>query len=414
MKKFLYMALALSLGGAVLSGILLIQHYYPETNMGILSCGNGLENPCMVVSQSGYSTVLGIPLAAFGLLFYLFIIFALLIADYAGGWYNRVTAAILLPLTAASVAADIALVAILIIIGEICTLCIYTYLVNILLFLTVIVWYKKIPAEEKTGLIATYKEILTPEENNADRKAAISSFTLFAFLLAFAVFSTNHILQVKTPEKKVTRQQINSFLTNFYKAPREDISLPSSKLILGNPEAELEIIAFTDFLCSACYSFYKTEKYLLSKFRGKIKIIYYNYPLDSRCNEDVARSLYENSCIASRAAVAAAELDIFPEYIVRHFAHYKSIKKSYSSDWAMRVLQETVDNKGISDIDQDSFQKRMNSMVTTSIISEHVNSAIDNGINATPTLFINGRKLVGVPPREMFSALIERELKKKK
>ena len=88
MKKFIYLILALAIAGAVLSGILLLQHFYPEAKIGIISCGDGIINPCLSLSQSGYVTLFTIPVAAYGLLWYLLALFILLIADYAGGRYH--------------------------------------------------------------------------------------------------------------------------------------------------------------------------------------------------------------------------------------------------------------------------------------------------------------------------------------
>ena len=46
---------------------------------------------------------------------------------------------------------------------------------------------------------------------------------------------------------------------NFYQTPAQKIDFPDSGIILGNPEAEVTLYVFTDFLCSACYEFYRIE-----------------------------------------------------------------------------------------------------------------------------------------------------------
>jgi protein-disulfide isomerase len=54
----------------------------------------------------------------------------------------------------------------------------------------------------------------------------------------------------------------------------------------------------------------------------------------------------------------------------------------------------------------------MNSKENSDILADHVKKAEENGINATPTIYINDRKIEGVYPQEVFDAIINVELKK--
>ncbi len=412
MKKFTYISMILAIAGAIFSGALLLQHYYPEANLGLLSCGTGLENPCIIVSQSDASKLFGIPLAAFGLLFYLFFLFVVLIADYAQKEYNELGVYMLLPLTGAAVIIDLLLAGLLIKMGEFCTLCFYTYLINIALLVVMILWFRKLRSESSESLKNRLKTILKIDDSESHKKAAFSSFSLFVILLVFAVFSTNTIMTFKSGGAHIPHQQIKKFLDNFYKEKPVEIALPESPYVLGAENAPLTISVFTDYLCSACYAFYKVEKFLLSKYKGKIKIIYYHYPLDSNCNSDVSRTIYKNSCTASRAMHAAANKDIFTSYIVQHFSRYKSLKKEYSEEWSAEILSDLKKQNLAKDITENSFKEIMFSEDATQTINSHVEAAVALKIDATPTIIINGRKLVGVPPKEMMSALIDNELKK--
>jgi len=412
MKKYLYSILLLSILGAILAGALFYQHYDPEASMGILSCGHGLENPCISVGQSPYSKILGIPVAAFGLLYYLIMIFTLLIADYAGDWYLAAAAAFTLPLSLLALVADIILAAIMISIGDFCTLCFYTYMVNVLIFILALFWYRQARSGGTISLLSMVKETVKTGPQTADKRAALSSFTLFIFLLAFSIFATNFIMNARTSGNRASDKQVQSFLTKFYASEVEELDLPDTKLILGNPDAELTIIVFTDFLCSACYSFFKTEKYLLSRFKGQIKILYYHYPLDAQCNSDVGRTIYANSCTASRAVNAAAEQNILIDYLIAHFARYKEFKHEYTIEWASTVLRDLIKNGNIHTIDKKAFEKDMDSKKNRQITEDHIKSAVRLKIDATPTLFIAGRRLVGVPPRDLLEALVRAELKK--
>jgi protein-disulfide isomerase/uncharacterized membrane protein len=404
MKKLINFIFILSAAGAVLSGILLVQHYNPESNFGLLSCGDGIVNPCLAVSQSAFGTIFGIPLAAYGLFFYLFILFLGLIADFSSDKYLNIATVIILPITALAFAFDIILFGTLIYIGEFCRLCIATYIINILILGLSIAAFVNIKKTENTGFINIIKDFFSDNDESSNKKAAYSSFSILIFFLIFSVFSMNYILSLKSNNSVVSKEDIKNFTLGFYSARVEEIQFPESNLVIGNPNAPLTIYAFTDFLCSACYEFYKVEKYLLSKFKDKIKVVYYNFPLDKDCNEKMSRSVYPNSCSASKAMIQSAYTGKFPEYLIEHFKNYKSIHEKYNVEKAISLLPDSMDKV--------KFQEGMKSHPVTDMLKSHIEFAEKIGISSTPTMFISGRRMSGVAPKEMMEIVIKKELEK--
>jgi predicted DsbA family dithiol-disulfide isomerase/uncharacterized membrane protein len=411
MKKITYTLLALSIAGAFLSGLLLLQHYYPNARIGFISCSQGIFNPCLSLAQSGYATLFTIPVAAYGLLWYLMALFILLIADYAGGRYQAYSLAVLLPLGAAAVAADVVLGIILIITGLLCPFCISTYVVNLAMLALVILWYRKAVKEEQFSLAGVLAEIFLNREPSPDRKAFNSAFVLFAFLLVFAVFATSQIMKVKTDTGQKPEERIAGFMDKFNALPVEKITFPDGGIVLGNPKAEVTIYAFTDFLCSACYEFYKIETMIFKKYGSRVRTVYYNYPLDMSCNGEVKRTVYKNSCVASRAFLAAWDSGILDEYITKHFEDYQKIHSNFSVGAALATLGRVpVGARG--GLDSGRFTELMNSESVTRRLNDQVKFARDIKVDATPTLFIGGRRLVGVPQPDLFDQIISAELAK--
>lgn len=406
MKKIVYPLLALAIIGAALSTLLLVQHYYPESRLGFISCGNGIINPCLSLAKSGYATFFTIPIAAYGLLWYLLALFILLIADYAEGRYHDYALATILPLTAAAVAADIVLGVILITTQLLCKFCIATYAVNIFMLALVILWYRAARRDEQFSFSNVFREIFQSAEPSSDRKAFYSSFVLFVFLLAFAIFSTSYILRIKSQH---SGDPASSFISGFYNKPVERLTLPNNGIILGNPNAKVTIVAFTDFLCSACYQFYTIETLLFKKYKGLVRTVYFNYPLDKTCNRDMKRTVYTNSCIAARAFLAASEMGIVDEYILKHFADYEKTHSRYNQTLALQAFSQMKpgDRKGM---DENQFLARMNAEDTARRLEEHMKLAKQLRVDATPTIFIGGRRLVGVPPAEILDRIIQTEL----
>ncbi len=410
MKKYVYSILILSLAGAFLCTILLIQHFFPESDLGFVSCGQLIDNSCIAVSRSPYAAFMGIPIASLGLFTYLVYIFTILIADYAEGAYYRRAFGVILPLILTSLFVDLILIIILILISEFCILCFLTYIVNTLLLITILLWYRDMTAIENIRFSDIYKDFFKTDDA-ADKRAAFSSYVLFIFFLAFSIYSTTVVLRIRADKDYTDQGKINSFLDNFNAAKEENISFPQSKLTIGNHNAPLTIRVFTDFLCSACYKFYNIEKDLLTKYKDKIRIVYYNFPLDKNCNKYLDKTIYGNSCTASKALTASAELGIFKEYHESHFKKYNKIDHKYSKKTPYELLTDILSFKKDGK-KRLKFKNMINSQKVNDIVKQHIDFGESINIEATPTIFISNRRFTGVPPKEFLKAFIEKELNK--
>lgn len=400
--------LFLSFAGAIISGILLYQHYYPELELGFLSCGRGFSNPCIAVGQSNYASIFGVPLASFGIFYFTLITFLMLIADYAEDYYYHIFMGLIFPIVIAGTAADIVLGILMIRIGELCFLCVSTYAINVLLLVLLFLYMRKI--SDRSRLFDIIKGFIRPE--SPDRKAVLALFIVFIFFLAFSIFSGSNILKVRAAASKPPQSQITKLVEGFYSQEPENIRFPESSMRLGNPDAKVKIYAFTDFLCSACYKFYQMEKYILAKYKNRVEIIYYHYPLDAACNRHMDDSVYPGSCIAAKSVHAAAETGLFDEYFFIHFSGYSQYRDGFTADIARRNFDAALKESGKGAEAKGKFEEAMKSQGTSDRIASDIEFAESIKIEATPTVYIGGRKIVGVPPREFLDAIINTELKK--
>ena len=113
MNKFISRVSCLAALGSLLSALLVFLHYYPDLAETYLCSGTFLGN-CNSVNESSYSTLLGFPIAAYGLFFYLVIWWTMLVADYAQGSYGLVGFTLLFPLIVFALLVDLILVLLLI------------------------------------------------------------------------------------------------------------------------------------------------------------------------------------------------------------------------------------------------------------------------------------------------------------
>lgn len=401
MKKFIYIILLLAMAGAGISGLLVIDHYHPAVRERIVACGGGMIDPCGVVNQSDYSEVFGVPLASLGVSLYLLIIFIALTADFAAGGYYALAAMLLLLLSSAAVIADIALAVILIILGYFCWLCAATYAVNIGILVCAVFLYRTSMADGGHNFFGAIKNAHYELRASSHARAAAALFVCFSFFLLFTVILSTGIMKSQAGPQP-DAEQVRSFLKEHYATPVENLDLPESPMVLGDERAKVTIVAFTDCLCAACSQFYLTEKYLLTRYPGRLKIAHYAFPLDKECNPHAKRTTYPRSCVASKAMFAAADMGIWKDYYVRHFSSLGRMRRDYSERGAI------IAARGIAD--EDGFAEAMRSIETVDALDRQIQIGGALKISATPTLFIGGRRIVGVPPKEMLCALIDTQL----
>ena len=402
MERFVYAVLLLSLVGAGLSLLMLVDHFYPDTHARFFTCGGGLVDSCFAVSQSAYSSLLGIPIASLGLFFYLLIAFSTLVADYAGGRYPGLCAALLVPFTGAGLAADAALGAILVYLRRPCAACIASYCITLALFILSLLMLRRLRRSTGAGLLNTLVSVFSIREEESDRKAVSSLFLLFAVFMLFSILAAGVALRQKTSEPGPPPQQLRAFLNDLYARPAEDLPLPPSVLATGRPDAPVRIVVFTDFLCGACRKFIQLERALLARYGGDISIAHYNFPLDASCNRGMRETRYAGSCLAARAFLAAGRMGLFEEYCIRHLSQLKAPADGFGREDAMRIMERLADTA--------RFFSELESSAVAASLARDIESAQRLKIEATPTIFINGRRIEGVPPKELLFALIEREL----
>lgn len=406
MRAFIASILVLSAAGAVVSGLLLYQHYAPQTEFGMLACGGDLVNPCRILVRSGFDTVAGFPIAGIGLLVYLFMMIAVAATMISGESGYAPCFAVVLPAAALSIIADIILGSVLLYLGLACRLCMITYAINILLCISLFFWYLGLKNGQK-GPGALYRELsaFIGGRENRPLIAGFSCIILFVFL--FILFFTAY-MDIPSEKDDALKARIRKFNEYFYTLKQEDLSLPGSTMAIGAPEAEIRIVVFTDFLCSACNRFYEVEKSLLSRFWRHIRIDYYCFPLDNVCNMHVPETTYPNSCAAAQAFITASQKGFFPELLEYHNRHYRDSIAVFHRGDALASVRGYFKSASMDEYKgfvQEALAERIKLM-----LNEDVERGARLNVKAVPTLFINGRRLEGVPDAALLEAVLSDEL----
>ena len=128
----------------------------------------------------------------------------------------------------------------------------------------------------------------------------------------------------------------------------------------------------------------------MKEYKGKIRLIVKHYPYKYR----------DFSHIAAEAAMAAHDQGKFWEM------HHLLLKKSPQLDRESLIKYAKEIN-----LDIRAFTESLDKMKHSAIIERDKKLAIDMDLYNTPTLFINGRKVIGNRPYEYLKKIIEEELR---
>jgi protein-disulfide isomerase len=159
----------------------------------------------------------------------------------------------------------------------------------------------------------------------------------------------------------------------------------------GATNAPVNLIIFTDFQCPYCAKILPVLNQVLEKNKGKVKLVFKNYPLPSH---QFARK-------AATAALAAGKQEKFWEMHDRLFQNYNRLND--------QVVQEQAQQLGL---DMEKFQKDMNDPQIVQVINQDYQDGMKAGVRGTPTIYVNGAILKNTNP-EGFQAAIDKELEKK-
>ena len=148
----------------------------------------------------------------------------------------------------------------------------------------------------------------------------------------------------------------------------------------GLAEAPLRIVKFSDFECPSCKMMSGHLAQIAMRYRGKVDIQYYFYPLDPSCNPGMRSPLHRNACNASYLAYCLPEKFREIEHMI--FENQEGL----SSEW----LRGIAEREGVLDCYEAPETKEA--------VTAMIRQAEPFNVSSTPTILVNGRKIEGVLP----------------
>jgi protein-disulfide isomerase len=150
---------------------------------------------------------------------------------------------------------------------------------------------------------------------------------------------------------------------------------------LGDPKATVTLVEYSDFECPVCRSLHDVLRGMLPTYAGKVRLVFKDFPLEQ------IHPWARTAAIAGRCAYQQDPKAFWKMY---DFIYDNQEVISAANAWT-----KMMDYAGQSGMDADAFKTCMASPEA----GEAVNASRANGqqleVNSTPTVFVNGRRLVG-------------------
>lgn len=171
-------------------------------------------------------------------------------------------------------------------------------------------------------------------------------------------------------------------LEQYRSSPQFEIPVQAGDPTLGPRDAPAQLVVFSSFQCPWCRLFAPSVKQLRERFGDGLAIVFKNFPLGKVCNSSLTAEMQPRACAAAWAAEAANLQERFWRYHDGLFADNQS-----DSD---EMLLATARGTGL---DLKRWEDDRQSKVVKLKVLADVQLGMHLGVDGTPTVFLNGRKI---------------------
>lgn len=200
---------------------------------------------------------------------------------------------------------------------------------------------------------------------------------------------------IKQNEEKYSADDLVQIVNRTVAQTPVNLTIPAGTTILGNPNAPVTLVEFSDFQCPYCRRGAVLLNTLLSRYPNDVKVVFLNFPLDQACHRQIERPMHPFACQLARGGACAEKIGKFKPYYEAVFEKQAEL----TGDSALKSLVLA----GMNEADAKSC---LESEEAKKLISSHVELGIQSGVQSTPTFFANGYRIEGLLPMEAWDQLI--------
>ena len=169
--------------------------------------------------------------------------------------------------------------------------------------------------------------------------------------------------------------------------------------VLGNPDAKVTLVEFSDFQCPFCRSFHVGAFQQIKKEyidTGLVNFVYRDFPLTN---------IHPQAQIAAEAAECVGETSD-ELYFQMHDLIFSNTSLWSGNPDAESVLAQLAEDN----LDVDISSCLADGLMTQEVVDDQAAAYNNYGVRPTPTTFVNGIPVVGALTFEEFQMVIESQL----
>jgi protein-disulfide isomerase len=178
--------------------------------------------------------------------------------------------------------------------------------------------------------------------------------------------------------------------------------LPDDDTVIGDPNAPITLVEFSDFQCPYCARFFKTTLPLIEENyikTGKVKWIYRDFPIGKHAQAE----------LTAQTAECADEQGEFKQM---HDLLFSEQETWAGNEDAPKLMKEYAKKLGL---DAKKFNECLDSKKYALEVRKDLVDGATSGISGTPGFFVNGKIISGAMPyEEVFKPIFDAELAGKK
>ncbi len=339
---------------------------------------------CDGAARTSVSQFLGIPLAYWGILFYITVLFLTFVDKLKNIKFLKFLEVFKEPKAYIAVLGTVAFICSMVLAGislfvikKLCILCVITYFIDLLIVLISVNCIKDYILSYKTTFCDFIDGI----------KHYPKTFVIL-LILAISFFTYSGVTNNFIPHYKKSQE-----IKKYFRMEKNPYRVKGN--ILGNNDGDVVIELYSDFVCPLCYAHNIMLHKAVKEYKN-IKIIHHNMPFDKECNTTISYNMHPGACYMARAALAAEKQNNYWEMSSLLYE-----KKPVNKE----EMDKLVDELGF---DKEKFYKDLNSEEIKNYLNLELESAENKGLDSTPTMYVNGEKHVGILPYNELQKLLEK------
>ncbi|MDZ4221773.1 MAG: DsbA family protein [Patescibacteria group bacterium] len=232
---------------------------------------------------------------------------------------------------------------------------------------------------------------------NAEQKPTHTTRRALLGLLgaAIALYAVFFVMQVLSIRSQILSGEYNfdayggstsgSGGANYDRSGAYDVATDDDPSI-GRADAGVTIVEFSDFECPFCRQSYPIIRSLTQEFKDEVRFIYRDFPLVA---------IHENAHTAARAGFCADKQDLFWQLHDKLFQNQDAMGKTAILGYANQIGADSA-----------AFAACLDSQEAYNEVDEDIAAGEAAGVSGTPTWFINGIRVAGVIPEDVFRQII--------